>query len=39
MFGLINKIFIGLLIGKVSAFNHEKYLSLSNQMYDSTYSC
>ena len=31
MFGLIKKIFIGLLIGIVSTSNHTKYVSLSNQ--------
>ena len=31
MFGLIKKIFIGLLIGIVNASNHTKYISLSNQ--------
>ena len=31
MFGLIKKIFIGLLTDIVSASNHTKYLSLSNQ--------
>ena len=31
MFGLIKKIFIGLLTGIVSAFNHTKCVSLSNQ--------
>ena len=31
MFGLNKKIFIGLLTGIVSASNHTKYVSLSNQ--------
>ena len=31
MFGLIKKVFIGLLISIVSASNHTKYISLSNQ--------
>ena len=31
MFGLTKKVFIGLLTGIVSAFNHTKCLSLSNQ--------
>ena len=31
MFGLIKKIFIGLLADIVSASNHSKYVSLSNQ--------
>ena len=31
MFGSINKLFIGLLIDIVSASNHTKCLSLSNQ--------
>ena len=31
MFGLINKIFIGLLISIVNASNHKKCVSLSNQ--------
>ena len=31
MFGLIKKIFIGLLTGIVSPFNHTKCVSLSNQ--------
>ena len=31
MFGLIKKIFIGLLISVVNASNHTKYISLSNQ--------
>ena len=31
MFGLINKILIGLLTGIVSSSNHKKCVSLSNQ--------
>ena len=31
MFGLIKKIFIGLLTGPVSGSNHTKFVSLSNQ--------
>ena len=31
MFGLIKKIFIGLLTGLVNASNHTKCISLSNQ--------
>ena len=31
MFELIKKLFIGLLIGIVSASNHKEYVSLSNQ--------
>ena len=31
MFGLIKKIFIGLLFDIVSAFNHTECMSLSNQ--------
>ena len=31
MFGLINKIFIGLLSGLVNESNHTKCISLSNQ--------
>ena len=31
MFGLINKIFIGLLTSRVSVPNHTKCVSLSNQ--------
>ena len=31
MFGLIKKVFIGLLTGIVSAFNHTKCMPLSNQ--------
>ena len=31
MFGIIKKMFIGLLTGLVSASNHTKYVSLSNQ--------
>ena len=31
MFGLIKKIFIGLLTGIVGASNHTKWVSLSNQ--------
>ena len=31
MFGLIKKIFIGLLTGIVSASNHTKCMSVSNQ--------
>ena len=31
MFGLVKKIFIGFLTGIVSAFNHTKHVSLSNQ--------
>ena len=39
MFGLIKKIFIGLLTGIVSASNHTKCVSfLRKQIYDSTYS-
>ena len=30
MFGLIKKMFIGLLTGIVNAFSHTKYVSLSN---------
>ena len=33
MFGLIRKIFIGLLSSIVNASNHTKCLSLSNQKY------
>ena len=33
MFGLIEKMFLGLLISIVNASNHTKYLSLSNQKY------
>ena len=33
MFGLIKKIFIGLLTGLVNASNHTKCVSLSNQRY------
>ena len=33
MFGLIKKIFIGLLAGIVSASNHTRCISLSNQKY------
>ena len=32
MFGLIKKIFIGLLTGLVNGSNHTKYLSLSNSL-------
>ena len=31
MFGLLKKVFIGLLTGIVSAFNHTKCVLLSNQ--------
>ena len=31
MFGLIKKIFMGLLISMVNAYNHVKCVSLSNQ--------
>ena len=31
MFGLIKKVFIGLLTETVSASNHTKFVSLSNQ--------
>ena len=31
MFGLIKKIFIGLLTGLVNEYNHTKCISLSNQ--------
>ena len=31
MFGLIKKIYIGLLIGLVNGSNHTKFVSLSNQ--------
>ena len=31
MFGLIKKIFTGLLTGLVNESNHKKYISLSNQ--------
>ena len=31
MFGLINKIFFGLLTGLVNGYNHKKCVSLSNQ--------
>ena len=31
MFGLIKRIFIGLLTGKVNGFNHTKCVSLNNQ--------
>ena len=31
MFGLIKKMFMGLLINIVNASNHTKYVSLSNQ--------
>ena len=37
MFGLIKKIFVGLLTGQVNGFNHTKCISLGNQKYDSTY--
>ena len=38
MFGIIKKIFIGLLTGLVSASKHTKCVSLNNQkMWDSTY--
>ena len=33
MFGLIKKMFIGLLTGLVNGSNHTKYVSLSNQKY------
>ena len=33
MFWLIKKIFNGLLIGIVTASNHTKYVSLSNQKF------
>ena len=33
MFGLIKKMFIGLLTGLVNRPNHTKYVSLSNQKY------
>ena len=33
MFGLIKKIFIGLLTGLVNGSNHRKRVSLSNQKY------
>ena len=32
MFGLIKKIFVGLLINIVNASNHKKCISLSNQI-------
>ena len=34
MFGLIKKIFIGLLTGLVNGSNHTRYISLSNQKYE-----
>ena len=37
MFGLIKKIFIGLVIGLVNGINHPKSVKQS-EMYDSTYS-
>ena len=37
MFGLIKKIFIGLVIGLVSGINHRKNVKQS-EMHDSTYS-
>ena len=33
MFGLIKKLFIGLLIGLANGSNHKKCVSLSNQKY------
>ena len=33
MFGLIEKMFIGLLTGIISASNHTKCMSMSNQKY------
>ena len=33
MFGFIKKLIIGLLVGIVSASNHTKFMSLSNQKY------
>ena len=33
MFGLIKKVFIGLLTGLVNGYNHTKFVSLSNQKY------
>ena len=39
LFGLLKKIFIGLLTGIVGASNHTKCVSLRNiKIYDSTYS-
>ena len=33
MFGLIERMFIGLLTGIISASNHTKCMSMSNQKY------
>ena len=38
MFGLIKKMFMGLLVNIINAFNHAKCVLLSNQkLEDSTY--
>ena len=34
MFGLIKNMFIGLIIGLIYAFNHTKYVYLSNQKWE-----